>query len=86
MARSADPLTSDGGTGPQDLILVRSALRGEPEAVEGVLARLSCIARFVCRLNRSLGYGLVADSLAGQPGRCEEQEYDSGDAVRTETV
>lgn len=63
MTSPADVLTSDGGTGPEDLILVRAALRGEAAAVDGVLARLSCIPRFVFRLNRSLGYGLDTDQL-----------------------
>ena len=63
MIPPAHVLTSDGSTGPEDLILVRAALRGEAVAVDGVLARLSCIPRFVYRLNRSLGYGLDTDHL-----------------------
>ena len=31
--------------------------------MEGVLTRLSCVARFVYRLNRSLGYGLGGHAL-----------------------
>ncbi len=56
-------LTADGGTGPEDLLLVRRALHGDPAAVEGVLARLSCVVRFAFRLNRSVGYGLRAEQL-----------------------
>jgi RNA polymerase sigma-70 factor (ECF subfamily) len=54
---------AQGGSGDQDLLLVRRALAGETEAVERVLARLSCTVRFVFRLNRSLGYDLRPDSL-----------------------
>ena len=56
------PVPSDG-SGPEDLILVRAALRGERDAVDGLLERLGCAARFVYRLNRSLGYGLHAEAL-----------------------
>ena len=55
--------TQDGGTGPEDLLLVKRALRGETEAVDGILVRLSCIARFVYRINESLGYGLLPQHL-----------------------
>ena len=56
-------LATDGGTGPSDLLLVQSALRGEEQAVTEVLGRLSCVVRFVYRLNRSLGYGLPTEGL-----------------------
>ena len=52
-----------GSTGPQDLLLIKRALRGERESTEQLLQRLSCILRFVYRLNRTLGYGLPADAL-----------------------
>lgn len=63
MIPPTEPRTTDEGTGPEDLILVRSALRGDSGAVDGVLTRLSCITRFVYRLNRSLGYGLRGEAL-----------------------
>ncbi len=44
-------------------MLVQRALRGEPGAVEGLLQRLSCVLRFVFRLNRTLGYRLPTDAL-----------------------
>ncbi|MEZ5963058.1 MAG: RNA polymerase sigma factor [Planctomycetota bacterium] len=56
-------LAERGSTGPQDLLLVKRALRGEADAVEGLLQRLACIHRFVFRLNRTLGYGLPTDVL-----------------------
>lgn len=52
-----------GSSGPQDLLLVRCALRGERDAVEELLQRLACIHRFVFRLNRTLGYGVPVDRL-----------------------
>src|SRR5262249_23115740 len=63
MTLPTELIGSDGGTGPEDLLLVRRALRGEAGAVELVLARLSCIARLVYRLNESLSYGLGAERL-----------------------
>lgn len=60
---SSPSVAEPGCTGPQDLLLVKRALRGEVEAVEGLLQRLACIHRFVFRLNRSLGYGLAVDVL-----------------------
>ncbi len=62
-------MTTPSGTaagpvsGTADLHLVRRALNGEPAAVEEVVGRLSCVVRFVFRLNRSLGYGLPVESL-----------------------
>lgn len=56
-------LTERGSTGPQDLLLVTRALRGERDAVDTLLQRLACIHRFVFRLNRTLGYGLPTDAL-----------------------
>ncbi len=53
----------DTGSGPADLALVKRALRGESEAVEGVLVRMSCVVRFVFRLNRKLGYRLPSEAL-----------------------
>lgn len=55
--------TRELGTGPGDLGLVQRALRGEREAVDGLLSRLACISRFAHRLNRLLGYGMTADAL-----------------------
>jgi RNA polymerase sigma factor (sigma-70 family) len=52
-----------GGTGPKDLVLVQAALRGEEAAVGEILCRLSCVVRFVYRLNRTLGYGLPTEGL-----------------------
>ncbi|MHC5064506.1 MAG: RNA polymerase sigma factor [Planctomycetota bacterium] len=46
-----------------DLLLVRRALEGEREAVEGVLSRLACTVRFVFRLNRNLQCGLPTEAL-----------------------
>jgi RNA polymerase sigma-70 factor (ECF subfamily) len=60
---SSFTLTADGGTGPQDLILVQRAVRGERVAIDEVLVRLSCVVRFVFRLNKTLGYGLSTESL-----------------------
>jgi RNA polymerase sigma-70 factor (ECF subfamily) len=56
-------LAERGSTGPDDLLLVRRALRGEREAADALLARLACIHRFTYRLNRSLGYKLPTDCL-----------------------
>ncbi len=53
----------DAGTGPQDLVLVRRALRGDSDAIELVLQRLSCIVRFVFRLNRTQGHCLPTEAL-----------------------
>ncbi len=55
--------TPRAGNGPEDLLLVQAALRGEQTAVDVLLARLGCIPRFVFRLDRSLGCGLAADGL-----------------------
>ena len=63
MKPPAEAFATDGGTGPEDLILVRAALRGEQSAIEGVMGRLSCTVRFVYRLNQSLGYGLGQEQL-----------------------
>ncbi len=60
---SSPTLRGDTGTGPRDLILVHKALRGDADAVEQLLARLSCTVRFVYRLNRSLGYGMTTEAL-----------------------
>jgi len=59
------PLASQAlkGTGPQDLILVQSALTGDRAAVQEVLSRLSCVVKFIYRLNQSLGYGLQPEFL-----------------------
>ncbi|MHC4512244.1 MAG: RNA polymerase sigma factor [Planctomycetota bacterium] len=56
-------LQTDRGTGPKDLVLVQAALRGEEPAVGEILSRLSCVVRFVFRLNRTLGYGLPTEGL-----------------------
>ena len=53
----------DQGTGPEDLLLVRRALRGDREAVDAVLQRFSCIARFVFRIHETMGYGLAPEQL-----------------------
>lgn len=63
MPRPTSTALSEGGTGPEDLVLVQRALRGEPGAVEGLLQRLSCVLRFVFRLNRKLGCNLPTDAL-----------------------
>jgi RNA polymerase sigma-70 factor (ECF subfamily) len=63
MTRASTTLVDRGGTGPEDLVLVRRALRGEPAAVEALLGRLACVVPFVFRLNRTVGYGLATDSL-----------------------
>lgn len=52
-----------GGTGPKDLVLVQAALRGEESAVQEILSRLSCVVRFVFRLNKTLGYALPTEGL-----------------------
>lgn len=63
MVSASQALTADGGTAPEDLLLVRRALQGDSLAVDQVLERLSCVVRFVYRLNRSLGYGLPPEQL-----------------------
>jgi len=63
MDTSSFALTSDGGTGPTDLILVQRAASGDKAAVEEVLVRLSCVVRFVYRLNKTLGCNLPSDAL-----------------------
>lgn len=63
MVPSAESFARDGGTGPEDLLLVKRALRGDDDAIDGILIRLSCIARFVYRINESLGYGLLPQHL-----------------------
>ena len=55
--------TRDSGTGPTDRILVQNALRGDPAAVDAVVARMACIVRFTYRLNRRLGCCLPAEAL-----------------------
>lgn len=60
----SDPQTKlDTGQGPADLQLVRRALRGESAAVDDLLVRLSCVVRFVFRLNRMLGQRLPTEAL-----------------------
>jgi len=56
-------LAERGSTGPHDLVLVQQALRGDVASADALLQRLSCIVRFVYRLNRVLGCGLPADAL-----------------------
>ncbi len=63
MASRSLSLQTDGGTGPKDLMLVQAALRGEEQAMGEMLGRLSCVVRFVFRLNKSLGYGLPTEGL-----------------------
>lgn len=63
MTSPTELIGSDGGTGPEDLLLVRRALRGDATAVDLVLGRLACIPRFVYRLDEALGYGLGAEQL-----------------------
>lgn len=63
MLSSSPAPSSSGGNGAQDLLLVRAALQGDRAAIDQVLGRLSCIVRFVYRLNRSLGYDLPPDGL-----------------------
>lgn len=58
---TAQPRTA--GTGPADLILVQRALRGDGPAVDQLLERLSCVVRFVMRLDRMLGCRLTAEAL-----------------------
>jgi RNA polymerase sigma-70 factor (ECF subfamily) len=60
---SATSLRVDRGTGPQDLLVVQGALRGEREAIDAVMRRLGCVVRFVFRLNRSMGYNLPTEGL-----------------------
>jgi RNA polymerase sigma-70 factor (ECF subfamily) len=60
---TATSLRADGGTGPQDLLLVREALRGTRASVDAVLGRMSCVVRFVFRLNRTMGYHLPTEGL-----------------------
>lgn len=60
---SSSATASEPHARAQDLLLVRQALRGDPAAVEAVLARLSCAVRFVFRLNRRLGYRLPIEAL-----------------------
>ncbi|MBK8976373.1 MAG: sigma-70 family RNA polymerase sigma factor [Planctomycetes bacterium] len=57
-SRAADPYA-----GRDDSALVRAALAGSDPAIEAVLARLSCIVRFVFKLNRTLGYRLPTEVL-----------------------
>jgi RNA polymerase sigma-70 factor (ECF subfamily) len=61
--RTSSGISTEPGSGPDDLLLVRQAVRGDPRAVEEVVSRLSCIVRFVFRLNRKLGYALPTESL-----------------------
>ena len=63
MASRSLSLRTDAGTGPKDLMLVQAALRGEEQAMGEMLGRLSCVVRFVFRLNKSLGYGLPTEGL-----------------------
>ena len=63
MLSSSTAPSSPGGSGIEDLSLVRAALQGDRTAIDRVLTRLSCIVRFVYRLNRSLGYDLPPDAL-----------------------
>ncbi len=63
---SPRPTTSSAagsGTGPQDLLLVQRALRGERAPVDSVMQRLGCVVRFVYRLNRTMGYHLPTEGL-----------------------
>ena len=53
----------DQGTGPQDQILIQAALSGRRDSVDTVMQRLSCVVRFVYRLNRSMGYHMPTEGL-----------------------
>ncbi len=53
----------DQGTGPQDLMLVQAAIRGDRQAEDAVVARLNCIMRFVYRLNQTLPYHMPIEGL-----------------------
>lgn len=63
MPQRPSTLRTDTGTGPADLVLVQSALRGEEGAIDAVLSRLGCCVRFVFRLNKTLGYGMPVEAL-----------------------
>ena len=54
---------NSSGSGPGDLILVAEVLRGDHAAVTRFVARLSCVVRFVYRLNQALGVRLPPDEL-----------------------
>ncbi len=56
-------LDTERGTGPQDLLLIQSTLRGERASVDEVMQRLGCVVRFVYRLNRTMGYQMPTEGL-----------------------
>jgi RNA polymerase sigma-70 factor (ECF subfamily) len=65
---SSEPTAFASATTPRqaagdDLALVRRALAGDAVAIEEVLARLSCVVKFVFRLNKTQGYGLPIETL-----------------------
>jgi len=60
---SATSTTKTAGNGPEDLLLVQSALRGEDAAIDALMGRLGCVPRFVFRLNGTLGCGLATEAL-----------------------
>ena len=54
---------ADRGTGPEDQLLVQAALSGRRDSVDTVMRRLSCVVRFVYRLNRSMGCNMPTEGL-----------------------
>lgn len=61
--RPTTSLSAERGTGPQDLLLVQDALRGERTRIDEVMQRLGCVVRFVYRLNRTMGYQMPTEGL-----------------------
>jgi RNA polymerase sigma-70 factor (ECF subfamily) len=51
------------GTGPGDLHLAAEVLAGNRQATDRLLSRLSCVVRFVYRLNQTLGLRLSPEGL-----------------------
>ena len=62
-SRPTTSLDTERGTGPQDLLLVQRSLRGERAPIDEVMQRLSCVVRFVYRLNRTMGYQMPTEGL-----------------------
>jgi RNA polymerase sigma-70 factor, ECF subfamily len=55
------PTQRPGGSG--DLELVRDALQRQPQAIEGLIARLKCLPRMIAAQNASLGRPLASQDL-----------------------
>lgn len=63
MNRQSSIFSLDRGTGPEDLLLVQDALRGDRGSLDSVMLKMSCVVRFVYRLNRTMGYHLPTEGL-----------------------